>query len=107
MYKTIAPVHVFWERMKWTLSSWSNQSLLGSSNARSSESSKDRRPSDQNSGRKDSGRESEINWGGLVRRPQVANADSDVELVNVHVPSSQRSKYTTKTSGHFEEGDMV
>ncbi|KAI8623599.1 hypothetical protein F5Y19DRAFT_458026 [Xylariaceae sp. FL1651] len=105
MYKTIAPVQGVWARLKWSVASWSGQSLLGSSNVRSSESSKDRTPSDP--GRKDSGREMEINWGGLIRRPQVATADSDVELVEVQIPSSQRSNDTRKTPVRFGEGDMV
>ncbi|KAI0547644.1 hypothetical protein F4679DRAFT_358010 [Xylaria curta] len=101
MYKTIAPVQGVWARLRWSVTSWTSQSLLGSSNATSSESGKDRRESDPN--RKDSGREMEINWGGLVRRPQAITDDSSVELVEVQKPSSQRPNYTR----HFEGYDIV
>ncbi|KAI1120074.1 hypothetical protein F5Y10DRAFT_259116 [Nemania abortiva] len=105
MYKTIAPIWGAWVRLKWPDTSLSGQSLLGSSNVRSSERGEYQRLS--NLSGKDSGREREIGWGGLIRRPQFDTADSDVELVKVQIPSSQMPKHTRKTSGHFEEDDMV
>ncbi|KAI0450754.1 hypothetical protein F5B21DRAFT_489870 [Xylaria acuta] len=101
MYKTIAPVQGVWARLKWSVTSWSGQSLLGSSNAESSGSSRDRRPS--NPSRKGSGPDMESSWGGLVHRPNVATVDSDVELVEVQMPSIKRPNHTR----HFEEDNMV
>ncbi|RWA06307.1 hypothetical protein EKO27_g8803 [Xylaria grammica] len=101
MYKTIAPVQGVWARLKWSVTSWSVQSLLGSSNAGSSGSSRDRRPS--NPSRKGSGPDMETSWGGLVHRPHVATVDSDVELVEVQMLSNKRPKHMMQ----FEEDDMV
>ncbi|KAI0434882.1 hypothetical protein F5Y09DRAFT_295108 [Xylaria sp. FL1042] len=105
MYKTIAPIQGVWARLKWSVTSLTRQSLLGSSNGRSSEGSKDRRPSDPN--RKDSGHEVEINWGGLIRRPQVSTGDSDVELVEMQMASGQKSNHTRKVSRNYGGYDMV
>ncbi|KAI1185666.1 hypothetical protein F5B17DRAFT_406888 [Nemania serpens] len=101
MYKTIVPIQGVWARLKLSATSWSRYSLLGSSNSGSYGSSKDRRPS--NPSRKSSGPEAESSWGGLVHRPNAAIADSDVELVELHIPSNKRSEHTR----HFQESDMV
>ncbi|KAJ8131736.1 hypothetical protein O1611_g1886 [Lasiodiplodia mahajangana] len=105
MYKTIAPVRGAWARLKWSTTSWSNQSLLVSSHERLSESSKDWRPSNPN--KDDSGRNMGTSWGGLVRYSKVATADSDVELMEVQIPFSERPRHTRNISGQFKKGNMI
>ncbi|KAI3325965.1 hypothetical protein HD806DRAFT_532618 [Xylariaceae sp. AK1471] len=106
MYKTISPIQGAWARLKWSVTSWTSQSLLGSSNGRSSGSSKYRVPSDPS--RKDSAPDGEMQWGGLTRRPQVAAIDSDIELLGVHMHSNRRpSSHMKKPSGNVEAYDLV
>ncbi|TGJ81699.1 hypothetical protein E0Z10_g7075 [Xylaria hypoxylon] len=106
MYRTIAPVQNAWARLKWSITSWTSQSLHSDSSPSSSGSSKDRRGSNTN--RKDSAREAEINWGGILRRPQVGATNSDIELIEVQVPLNRRKDNADNTLGrHDEYYDLV